>query len=663
MKYDINSLTLEEKLRLLAGRNGWQLSNANGKFKDVFLSDGPNGLRMFELTENPLEVYKATAMPNLSLLANSWDSELAYLNGQTIADDCIEHEADVLLAPGVNIKRTPLCGRNFEYLSEDPLVAGELAKAYIEGVQSKGVGTSLKHYCLNNREYERLYQTSEIDERTMREIYLTPFEIALSAKPWTVMCSYNLINGVYASENKWLLRDILRDEFGFDGVVVSDWGAVHNSWKSAKAGIDLEMPFREQAYSELKDALDKGLLTIEEIDERVNKVLELIEKTDNLKKQITTTAEQRHEKAVKIAKECMVLLKNEDNLLPLKGGEIMFAGHHQANPSLGGGGSAYVSTKYKLNPLHIEVQDRLGKKANCFAPNFLTDGYNISRRVGEVLQKARKADVCVVCVGTDKTIEGEGFDRTSLRLAPAQEKLISQIAEQNQNVVVIVQAGSAIDMTPWIDKVKAVLWCGYAGEGGQQAMADILVGNACPCGKLAETMPLCLEDTPTGCETGNGFVERYEEGIFVGYRWYDQKKKDVLFPFGFGLSYANFEYSDLKVDKLSETDYEVSFMVKNTSNVDAKEISQVYVRDVFSMVSRPVKELKGFAKTFIKAGESKRVCVKLCSRAFAYYSVPLKKWYVENGEFEIMVGASSRDIRLKTSIEINLPDQTQMSKI
>ncbi len=663
MKYDIKSLTLEEKLRMLAGKNSWQLSNANGKLPDVFLSDGPSGLRMHDLKDENRAVISATAMPTLSVVANGWDVELARLDGATIADDCIENGADVLLAPGVNIKRTPLCGRNFEYFSEDPFLSGTLAKAYIEGVQNKGVGTSLKHFCANNREYERFCQSSDVDERTLREIYLPAFEIATQAQPWTVMCAYNPINGVYASENKWLLNDVLREEFGFNGVIVSDWGAVHNSWKAAKATIDLEMPYRDAAYPELKKAYDDGLLAEKEIDERVAKLLELIEKVETAQKTVETTKEERHERAVKIAKECMVLLKNDDNILPLQGGRIAFTGYYERTPALGGSGSSFVKTNYVQQRLLDEVQTRLGDKAECFKPLGDTNGLLYVWRIGGIAEGARSSDVCVVCVGTDNRTEGEGYDRDTLRLSSTQENIILAAAEGNENVVVVLHAGSAIDMSPWIDKVKAVLFAGYAGEGCQEAIADILVGNACPCGKLTETFPLSLEDTPTGAYPGNGFVDSYNEGIFVGYRWYDKKKKDVLFPFGHGLSYADFEYSDLKIEKNGETDYEVSFSIKNVSGVDGKEISQVYVRDVFSMVTRPVKELKGFAKTTLKAGESKRVSVKLDYRSFAYYNISLKKWYVENGEFEILVGASSRDIRLKDSITINLPDEEQVTKL
>ena len=663
MKYDITNLTLEEKLRLLTGKDGWRLETANGKLPEIFLSDGPNGLRMHEIKDGAAGPIKpATAMPNLSLVASTWDPELAYLDGATIADDCIENGADVLLAPGVNIKRTPLCGRNFEYLSEDPYLAGVLAKAYIEGVQDKGIGTSLKHFCANNREYGRLSQTSEMDERTLREIYLRPFEIALEAKPWTVMCSYNPVNGIYASENKRLLKDILRDELGFDGMIVSDWGAVHSGTKAVKASLDLRMPFHPEAYDHLKHAVDEGLLSEKEIDERVQKVLELIEKTQNGMKKITTTKEDRHTNATRIAREGIVLLKNEDGILPLSGGKLVVTGPFAKAPAIGGGGSAFVSTNYPAAPLADELKARLGECVEIF-PNetYMNDGARVDYMKNS-LRQAYRADTVLLCVGTGKRIESEGYDRFSLRLSPIQEDLILEVAKINPNVIVVLHASSAVDMTPWIDRVKAVALVGFAGEAAHEATADILCGKISPSGKLAETYPLSLEDTPTGAARGNGFYERYTEGVLVGYRWYDTLGKDVLFPFGHGLSYADFSYSNLTVTKKSETDCEVSFTLTNTSGVDGKEVAQIYVRDVFSMVERPEKELKGFLKVALAAGESKRVSVKLDARAFAYYNTALNEWYVENGDFEILVGASSRDIRLTARVQINLPEAGQYSK-
>ncbi|MBQ8323143.1 MAG: glycoside hydrolase family 3 C-terminal domain-containing protein [Clostridia bacterium] len=658
MKYDSKNFTTDEKLRLLTGKNHWQTEDLDGKLPSVFLSDGPHGLRMVNKTNTA--IIPATAMPTLSVLANSWDPALAYLQGETIADECIENGADVLLAPGVNIKRTPLCGRNFEYFSEDPFLAGVMAKAYIEGVQSKGVGTSLKHFCANNREYDRLYQTSDADERTLREIYLPAFETALGAKPWTVMCSYNPVNGIYASENKRLLKDILRDEFGFDGLIVSDWSAVHSGPRAAKATLDLRMPYTATAYDELKVAYENGWLKDGEIDACVQNLFNLIEKTENGKKKIATTKEQRHENAVKIAREGAVLLKNEDGVLPLKKGNILVTGVFGQSPALGGGGSAFVTTEHQSKPLCEELASRL-KGANVYTCKNRISENDGGTHIKSAFIQAYGADVAVLCVGNGKDTESESFDRTTLRLSPRQEDLILGVAKANPNVVVVIEAGSAVDMSPWIDKVKAVLYLGFAGEGAQEALADLLTGKACPCGKLNETFPLSLADAPAGDKRGNGFYERYDEGIFVGYRWYDKEETPVLFPFGHGLSYAKFEYSAPVLTKISETDYEISYTVKNVSDADGAEISQVYVRDVFTMVPRPEKELKGFTKTFLKAGESKRVTVALNARAFAYYNVMLRKWHIENGEFEILIGASSRDIRLKEKLVISLPETEQYS--
>lgn len=659
MKYDIKKLTLEEKMRLLTGRNCWLLETANGKLPEVYLSDGPHGLRMHD--KETFKVLPAVAYPCLSVVANSWDEELAFLQGQSIADECVEHGADVLLAPGVNIKRTPLCGRNFEYFSEDPLLAGTLAKAYIEGVQSKGVGTSLKHYCANNREYDRYYQSSEVDERTLREIYLPAFEIAVQAKPWTVMCAYNPVNGVNASENKWIF-DILREDFGFDGVIVSDWDSVRSGWRAAKAGLDLRMPYKDCAYDEIKYGYDNELLTEEEIDARVRKILALMEKKENAQKKVEWTNEERHARAVKIAKGGMVLLKN-DGVLPLTEGKILVGGPLANNPSMGGGGSAYVTTEYKPRPLVDELSERIEGGQVFEHARVETDANLFMHHIAKFYIEASRADTVVLCMGTSYLQECEGSDRITIRLTPTQEDFILHTAKRNKRTVVVLQAGSAVDMTPWINEVSAVLYTGYAGEGMQEAIADILTGKACPSGKLAETFPLCLEDTPTGNFRGDGFVDKYAEGVFVGYRYYDSYAKEVLFPFGHGLSYAQFEYADLSVKKESETDYLVSYTVKNISEVDGAEISQVYIRDPFSSVSRPEKELKGFAKTPLKAGESKRVEVRLNARSFAFYSIPRKGWYVENGEFEILVGASSRDIRLQKQIEIALPESEQYSSI
>ena len=667
--FDIKKLTLDEKIKLVTGINNWQLSTANGKLPEVFLADGPHGLRKVDIEKQKAgaseaeATIKTTAMPNICLLANTWNTEMAFIDGATIADDCLEYGADVLLAPGVNIKRTPLCGRNFEYFSEDPFLSGIMAKAFIEGVQSKGIGTSLKHFCCNNREYDRWTRNSEVDERTLREIYFPAFEIAIEAKPWTIMCSYNPVNGVYASENKKLLDGVLRRDFGFDGLIVSDWNAVQHSARAIKNTLDLEMPYRPEAFTEIKRALDDGFLTEEELDRSVISVLKLIEKTQTSKKEITTTKQERHQNALTVAREGITLLKNEGNILPIKGGNIFVSGAHAYYPPMGGGGSALAQSAYPIKPLFEEISARLEGKGKAYTGKGVVSSspFTYAWTMKADLKESYNADTVVLCMGTNATVESENYDRFSIRLSKQQEEYIKETADVNENVVVVLFAGSAIDCSPWIDKVKAVLLVGFAGEAGNEATADILTGKVCPSGKLTETYPLCLDDTPTKENIGTATGERYEEGIFVGYRWYEKKEKDVLFPFGHGLSYAKFEYSDLKITKKSELDYEVSYTVTNVSNVDGKEVSQLYIRDVLSTLERPKKELKGFAKTTLKARESKRVTHLLNKRSFAYFMPAINSWYVENGDFEVLIGASSKDIRLKGKIQINLPDYEQYS--
>lgn len=660
MKFNLKDLTLDEKLHLLTGKDLWLLENANGKLPSLRVCDGSHGVN--KIVDNKPQT--ATAMPNLVSIANSWDRNLAYIDGKAIAEDCIEKDVDVLLGPGVNIKRTPLCGRNFEYLSEDPLLTGELAKAFIEGVQANGIGACAKHFALNNREYDRMFQSSEIDDRTFYEIYLPAFEKLVKANPWMIMCSYNPVNGIWASENRHLLKDILRDELGYDGLIVSDWDSVHHSARAVKATLDLRMPYRKDAYEELKSALDEGWLTEQEIDERVEKILEILKKkvdSEQIKKSVKIN-ENKHQLAVELANECIVLLKNEDNILPLKDQKMAVSGFMAYNPPRGGGGSGYVESEYLAKYLNHEINERLNSK-NCSLAYYYgraLDAHN--SHMSTVFDMARNVQTMILCVGTDRLVEGESFDRTTIRLSKAQEDLIINTAKYNSNLVVVVYAGSAIDMSPWIDKVKAVVFAGFLGEGAQEAVANVLTGKANPSGKLSETFPMCIEDTPTGYETGDNFTERYTEGVFVGYRWFDSKNKQVLFPFGHGLSYSSFEYSNLKIDKVNETNYKVSFDVKNTSNVAGKEVCQVYVRDVFATVSRPDKELRAFDKIELKANESKSVSFNLDERAFAFWSTSLRKWYVENGAYEILVGSSSRDIRLTAEIKIDIPTKDQYSR-
>ena len=668
MKFDITKLTLEEKVRLLTGKDWWHLETAGGKLPEIELQDGPSGLRcatyvMVDGKVTDKTYAPTTAMPTLSVLANTWNTELARLDGEAIADTMVEFNKDVLLAPGVNIKRTPLCGRNFEYFSEDPYLSGRMGAAYVEGVQKKGIGACVKHYIANNREYDRDYQSSEVDERTLREIYLTPFELALKAEPWCVMSSYNPINGVYASENEYLLTDVLRGELGFKGLVMSDWYGVRESGRAHKAGLDLEMPYRERSYGQVMGAYERGELTEDMIDAEVTRIIELIERVEDARsaRVVEYTGEERHNIARRIAEEGIVLLKNEGGILPLRSGKIHVTGPGAKAIVMGGGGSSFVTTEYVSRHLGDEIADRLGDAVTIIKDDSIVryDGKVVAGN--HVLHAAYGADAVVMCYGTDGTIEHEDSDRTSIRLPKNMEDLIINTAEYNDNIIVVLHSGSAIDVSPWIDKVKALVYIGYGGEGVGEATADILTGIVSPSGKLAETFPTSLLDTPTGEYRGNGLVDWYREGIFVGYRYYDKYKKAVAFPFGYGLSYAGFEYSDIRVEKHSEVDYTVSFSVKNTSDVAAKETCQLYVRDVFSAVIRPEKELKGFKKVSLLPGEEKRVEITLDSRSFAYYNTCLKRWYVENGAFEILVGASSRDIRLTARVDVNLPHSEQVT--
>ena len=654
MKFNVKDFTLEEKLKLLTGKNYWETEDLDGKIPSVFMADGPNGLR--KVVERPNiggYTVNATAMPNISVLSNTWNIDLAYLDASTIADDCLENEVDVLLAPGVNIKRNALNGRNFEYFSEDPFLAGKMARAYIEGVQDKGVGTSLKHFACNNSEHDRFSTSVEVDERTLREIYFPAFEEALKAKPWTVMCSYNPVNGIYASQHKKLLKTILRDEFGFNGLTVSDWSAVHDHTEAVKATLGLRMPYEKDAYNSLKTAYDNGEITEEEIDFCVSCVIGLIDKKLNAKKAPPEfSKKERHFNAVEIAKEGIVLLKNEENLLPLKNCKnIAVLGMFNSFPPLGGGGSAGAQTDYKITPLSDLLKEKINAQIyGCDVTRGIA--VNALTYLKSAMEKVYESDVSILCVGEKAPLVSESCDRESMKLSAVQENMILNATKYSDNLVVLVYGGSAIDMSAWIDKVKAVIFVGFAGEGVNEALASILTGETVPSGKLSETFPLSVEDTVTAGKLDDGQVDHYKEGILVGYRYYDKLGLNVLFPFGHGLSYADFEYSNIKVEKTGETDYTVSYDIKNLSKFDAKEVSQVYVKDVFSSVLRPVRELKGFSKDVIKAGQIKHVSVILDFRSFAYYSTALDKWTIEKGVFIIEVGSSSRDIRLSAEIKI-----------
>ena len=661
-----NELTLSEKLTLLTAKNYWELATPEG-VPTVKMSDGPNGVRVFERSEGwDGAIIKATCYPSIATLCSSWDEALAYLEGKCIADDMIEKGRDLLLAPGVNLKRTPVCGRNFEYFSEDALLSGIMAKKYIEGVQDKGVGACIKHFCANNREHDRANVTSNLDDRTLFETYLKAFRIAFDAKPWAVMCSYNKLNGVFAVENKKLITQVLREKMGYEGVTMSDWGGGHNRYKALKAGLDLKMPFHETAYSELKNAYEKGLISDEEIDRSVQKLLDLVEKNEQAKRtrKVEFTASQKHENSVLIAQESMVLLKN-DGILPLKKvKKISVHGRFSEKPALSGGGSACVEPEFTSLSLHEELGKRLEGVKIAYWDAFRCDESRGFTRASFYSVGARESyhdDAIVIAVGTDRMEEIEGKDRTTLKLQWGYVNYINCVAKYNGKVIVVLEANSAVDVSDFENNVSAILYTGFAGEGMNEAIAKILTGEVNPSGKLTETFPICLEDCFVSLDHDINFYDDYTDGVFIGYRHFDRKKKPVRYEFGYGLSYSNFVYSDLKVEKIGETKFNVSYKISNLSDRDGKEVSQVYVKDVFSLLERPEKELVFFNKTFIKAGETVTVSATLDRKSFEYYLPPLDDFYVENGEYEIMVGASSRDIRLSETVEITLDDDTQLS--
>lgn len=648
-KYKATDFSAEEKIKLLAGKDCWHTEDFGGRLYEVTVSDGPLGLRTpvqnekGEWSDKP-----AIAYPSTQVLSQTWRPEYAYKTGEMLADDCVENGVDVLLAPGVNIKRNPLCGRNFEYVSEDPYLAGVFGREYIRGLQNKHVGATLKHFCCNNLEFSRLWISSEVDERPLREIYLKPFEIACEAKPWSVMCSYNLVNGVRMSEHRKLYT-VLRDEFGFDGMIMSDWGAVMDHAASVKAGLDLEMPYSEKGYQNLKAAYEAGEVTDEELDVCAQRVLDFIARCEeeSKKRKLTSNRQERLDTAQKVAEEGIVLLKNK-GVLPLKDGARVSLTGEPAVKYVAGGGSS-----------RVQLQENPPSLAECLSAVLPAGEFSyksVYDNLGQFYQAVNNAygkDAAIVCVGTE---DGEGWDRSLMRLPVEQEEWILETAKQNANTIVVVFAGAPVDMGPWIDEVAAVVWAGYPGERGGCALANILSGKVNPSGRLTESFPFSQEDCPVLYGYRDAMKNVYSEGLLVGYRWYDAEREkgnygQTLFPFGYGLSYSEFEYSALAVEK-SGNGVEVSFDIANISERDGAETAQVYVREVHSKVFRPFKELKGFQKVYLEAGEKKRVRIVLDRNAFAFYSVAIDKWTVNKGVFEIFVAADSADIRLKETLEI-----------
>ena len=652
IKKIISQMTLEEKAALCTGASAWTTTPIERLgVPEMTVSDGPHGVRrvpdVHEMTRQSLP---ATCFPTASCTAATWDVDLIRKMGEAIAEECIALNVDAVLGPGANMKRSPLGGRNFEYFSEDPYLAGELAVNFIRGVQSKGVGTSLKHYAANNQEYQRFTMSSEVDERTLREIYLPAFEKAVKeAQPWTVMCSYNKLNGTFASEHHYLLTEILKDEWGLEGLVVSDWGAVRNRVAALKAGLDWEMPGpQERRVKEVIEAVNSGELDESILDESVRRILRIVYKAQETPKGGEFDVDGHHELAHQIATEGMVLLKNA-GLLPLKGQQnIAVIGRSAENAHFQGGGSSHINPTKVAVPFK-ELQAQAGDAEFTYAEGYPADDSFRQDLIDEAVGLSKEADVAVLYIALPTYKESEGYDRKDLDLTDQQIALIKAISKVQPNTVVVLNNGAPVAMSAWIDDVAAVLEGWMMGQAGGIAIADVLFGVVNPCGKLAETFPLKLTDTPAYLNwPGEAGEVHYGEGIFIGYRYYDARQIPVLFPFGYGLSYTNFEYSNAKVsaNKFKDVDgVTVTVDVTNTGDVTGKEIVQVYVHDQKSGLVRPEKELKGFAKVELQPGETRSVSIELDFRAFAFYHPEYKQWITEEGDFDILIAASAADIR------------------
>lgn len=636
----IQEMTFEEKAELLSGHgkmSTYEIERLG--VKPIRMADGPHGTRL-EPEDN------CTHFPNLCNLGSSWDVDMAREMGRAIGRDCVKHGVDVLLGPGINIKRHILGGRNFEYLAEDPVLSGELAAAYVEGLQEYGVSACVKHFAVNNHETFRYNQSVEVDERVMRELYLKAFEIVVKkAKPDSIMSAYNKVNAVYCSENSHLLEDILRQEWGFDGLVLSDWGAVHDASKAVKAGNDLAMPFRRDIVNELKDGIEKGFVTMEDIDKAVERVLDFIDRKP--RPEISYDRDSQHAVARKIAGEGMVLLRNKDEVLPItpdKYKKVAVVGEFAVKPIVGGQGSAEIAynEEYTDTPLDemrkampdIEFVYYEGYKMGEYSPASL---WVNMPQYDEVI---KDCDLVVCFAGSMLSEDTEHLDRRTATMNYNFGMFVEEALELEKPVALVLQTGSAIFFDHRIDEAQAVVEMWISGEAAGGGIADVLSGKVNPCGKLNETFPNRMRydlEYP-----GNGRFVEYKERFDVGYRYYDKHPEEILFPFGHGLSYTSFEYSDLSIKDMT-----VEFTLKNTGKYDGAEVVQLYIGDPVATVVKPIKELKKFKKVFLKAGEETKVTFNLCENDLAYFNPSLEKWVAERGKYDVYVASSSQDIRLK----------------
>ena len=651
----LKKLTLEEKCALLSGAETFKTRGMpEHGIPQIWLSDGPHGLRKQAGESDHLGLnpsVPATCFPTASAVANSWDAALGEEIGAALGEEAAAQEVSVVLGPGLNMKRNPLCGRSFEYFSEDPYLAGKLAAGYIRGIQSKGVAACPKHFAVNSQETRRMASDSIVDERTLREIYLTGFEIAVKeGHPRSIMSSYNLVNGTYANENKHLLMEILRGEWGFDGAVITDWGGSNDHALGVKNGSTLEMPAPGgDSVRELLAAVESGKISESDIDARLSELLPLVFDTkaalDAAPREFDAAA--HHALARRAAAESLVLLKNEGSLLPLAAGsKVAVIGDFAKNPRYQGAGSSMVNS----TQVDVLLDKLIDSELNVIG---YQQGFDRHGKPDAALQKsacelATQADTVILCMGLDEIAESEGLDRSNLRLAQNQVDLLQAVAAVNPKIVVVLYSGSVVE-TPWLDNCQALLYAALGGQAGAGAVADALTGKVNPCGKLAETWPLAYADIPSAADfaTRRKTVE-YREGLYIGYRYFTTAEKAVRFPFGYGMSYTTFAYSDMAADEQG-----VSLTVTNTGSVAGTEIVQLYVAKKNSELFRPVRELKGFARVTLAPGEKQRITITLDDKAFRFWNVKANRWEIEGGEYELLVGASVEDIRLCEKISVH----------
>lgn len=644
----IDKLTLRQKADLLTGKDFWQtLDIESAGIPSMFLSDGPHGLRKQAAKADHLGLngsIPATCFPTAAAMANSWDEELGEKLGEALGEEAASLKVNVLLGPGVCMKRSPCCGRNFEYFSEDPYLAGKMAAGYIRGIQKSGVSACVKHFACNSQEERRMVSDSVLDERTLREIYLTAFEIAVKEGGTnTIMSSYNLVNGTFADENEHLIRDILRGEWGYNGVVVSDWAGCNNKVASTKAGSDLEMPSCRYGADDIVKAVENGTLDIKYVDESVKRILKLIEKTTAHKAGEKYDEEAHHALAKKCASESVVLLKN-DGVLPLdKNLKVAVIGDFAEKPRYQGAGSSIVNPT-KLDSALSEIKAS-GYTVTGYCKGFERYGQVKKKLIKKAVNLASQSDVAVLFLGLDEFSEVEGLDRRHIKLPYNQTELYHSIVATGKKVVVVLSCGSAVT-TDWAQRANAIVYAGLSGQAGAGAIWDVVTGKTNPSGKLAETFPSAYDPCAAASHfPGKQMTVEYREGPYIGYRYFKTAGIRVAYPFGFGLSYTTFDYSDLTV-----TESGVEFKITNTGNMDGAEIAQLYIGKKGAKVFRPARELKGFKKVFIKAGESVTVNIPFDGKTFRYFNVLTNKWEVEGGEYQIYIGASSEDVKLKGAI-------------